>query len=150
MLHLHFIAESGIGSKQDLALFIHAVMHPWELGRKPDLVAAPGVRMQQAGAGFRPAWKAHEIRNCTVSLTRYTKFWKVFLLYQVLPPPKSLVCAVGGNWVWSEFYWIFAQIVTATSINSDDCLLLPQIPIGACLPESISLNLKYRRDYRRE
>lgn len=55
MLHLHFIAESGIGSEQDLTLFVHAVMHPRELGRKPDLVAAPGVRVQQAGAGFRPA-----------------------------------------------------------------------------------------------
>lgn len=54
MFYLHVIAESGIGSKQDLALLIHTVVHAWQLRRKPDLVTAPGVRVKQTGTGFGP------------------------------------------------------------------------------------------------
>lgn len=54
MLYLHVITERGIGSKQDLALFIHTVVHAWQLGRESDLVTAPGVCVQQTGTGFGP------------------------------------------------------------------------------------------------
>lgn len=54
MLYLHIITESGIGSKQDLALLIYTVVHAWQLRRKPDLVTAPGVCVQQTGTGFGP------------------------------------------------------------------------------------------------
>lgn len=71
VFHLHFIAESGIGSKQDLALFIHTVMHAWEFGGKPNLVAASGVCMKQAGTGFWPVWKVNTITgNFTLGFPR--------------------------------------------------------------------------------
>lgn len=55
MLYLHVVAEGGVGSKQDLALLVHAVVHARQLGGESHLVAAPGVRVQEAGAGFGPA-----------------------------------------------------------------------------------------------
>lgn len=52
VLYLHVAAEGGVGSEQDLALFVHTVVHSWQFGRQADLVPAPGVRVQQTGTGL--------------------------------------------------------------------------------------------------
>lgn len=66
MFYLHVIAESGIGSKQDLALFVHTVVHAWQLGRQADLVTAPGVCVQQTGTGFGSVGKTHKRKTCCI------------------------------------------------------------------------------------
>ena len=53
-LYLHVIAEGSIGSKQYLALFVHTVVHAWQLGWQAYLIPAPWVCVQQTGAGFGP------------------------------------------------------------------------------------------------
>lgn len=51
-LYLHFSAEGCIGSKQDLALLNHTVVHAGQLGGQLDLVTPPEVCVKEAGAGF--------------------------------------------------------------------------------------------------
>lgn len=50
--YLHVSAEGGVGTEQDLALLVGAVVHPGQLVREAHRVLAPGVRDQQAGADF--------------------------------------------------------------------------------------------------
>ena len=53
-VYLHVIAEGGVGSKEDLTLFVCTVVHAWQLGWQADLVAASGVCVEQTAAGFGP------------------------------------------------------------------------------------------------
>lgn len=80
MLYLHVIAESSIGSKQDLALFINTIVHAWQLRRKPDLVTAPGVCVEQTSTGFGPVWKAHKTINIVCLSGDSFIFFSLFIL----------------------------------------------------------------------
>lgn len=80
MRYLHVVAERGVGPKEDLALLIDAVVHAGQLGGKPHLVAAPGVRVQEAGAGFGPEVRGAQQRDsgCTLA-SDLPNYWHFLL-----------------------------------------------------------------------
>lgn len=102
MFHLHFIAESGIGSKQNLALFINTVMHAWQFGWKSNLVAASGVRMKQAGTGFWPVWKKFQ-----------SGLWKKCVLNCILKI-WAIVCSRKKNCIAKELQLLNHVIVISS------------------------------------
>lgn len=61
--HLHVGAEGGVGTEQDLALLMGAVVHPGQLGGQTDFITTPGVSVEQTGTGLQPGQGNHLLKS---------------------------------------------------------------------------------------